>query len=316
MQYRDYYEILGVDRKAGQDEIKKIYRKLARKYHPDVSKEKNAESRFKEIGEAYEVLRDKEKRASYDRLGANWKQGQDFTPPPGWGGGFSQAGGFSSNRDGASFSDFFESMFGQATSSHTGADGFSRASQQTRGQDQLAKIEIDIEDSIKGASKNITLKIPQKSGQQIIINERVLKIKVPKGIKSGQKIRLSGQGAEGVGGGPNGDLQLEVSFRKHPLYRVEEADIYLDLPVTPWEAALGADIDIPTPDGRITIKVPPDSVQGKKLRLKGRGIPGKQVGDFFVVINLTLPKGASTNAHELYRKMQDELTYNPRLALS
>ncbi len=305
MKYEDYYQLLGVDRSATQDEIKKAYRKLARKYHPDVSKERNAEERFKDIGEAYDVLRDDEKRAAYDQLGKNWKQGQDFNPPPGWGDGAGFSGGFSS---GASFSDFFESMFSQGGSQGFGG-GFK---QQSRGQDQSAQILIDIEDSYHGATKTVSLKVPEKNGQYTVSRDKKLKVRIPKGIKEGQKIRLSGQGAAGQGGGPAGDLQLEVGFHRHKRFRVEGSDVLMDLPVTPWEAALGATIDVPTPDGRIGIKIPAGSEQGKKLRLRGRGLPGKQPGDFYVVVTLTIPKADSDTAKAFYTNMQNDLDYNPR----
>ncbi len=309
MQYKDYYETLGVKRDASKEEIKKVYRKLARKYHPDVSKEKDAENRFKEIGEAYDVLRDSEKRASYDQLGANWKQGQDFTPPPGFGRGYS-AGGMGGS---ASFSDFFESMFGSGTGAGQGFGGRSRA---TKGQDQEASIAIDIEDSYSGASKNITLTMPQKTQDQTIMAERKLKIRIPKGIRAGQKIRLSGQGSAGAGGGSAGDLHLVIKFRKHPFYRVEEKDVYLDLPVTPWEAALGTALEIPTPGGsRINIKIPENSEQGKKLRMKGRGLPGDVAGDLYIVVKLTLPKAVTPEAKELYQQMKTDFPYNPRMGL-
>ncbi|MCB1755701.1 MAG: DnaJ domain-containing protein [Gammaproteobacteria bacterium] len=306
MQYKDYYKILGVERDAGQDEIKKAYRKLARKYHPDVSKEHNAEERFKELGEAYEVLRDQEKRAAYDQLGPNWKQGENFSPPPGWESSFDFGGGFSSG-GGASFSDFFESLFGQGQrrGQQSGAYGF----RQSRGEDQQAAIQIDIEDSFNGAVRMLTLSEP---GQRGAVGQHKLKVKIPKGIRAGQKIRLTGQGAPGIGGGPAGDLQLEVSFRPHPFYRVEGADVFLDLPVTPWEAALGATVDVPTPTGRVGVKIPAGSEQGKKLRFKGRGLPGKQAGDFYVVIKLTLPKAQTEEDRQFYAEMKERFDYNPR----
>lgn len=301
MEYSDYYKMLGVERSASQDEIKKAYRKLARKYHPDVSKEPNAEDKFKNVGEAYEVLRDDEKRASYDQLGSNWKQGQNFTPPPGYGGG--QAGGFGGG-GGASFSDFFESMFTGA-GGHGGA-GFSQGGfRPSKGQDQLVSIKIDIEDAFEGSSRTLNL----SSGNG---DSKKIKVRIPKGIKEGQKIRLAGQGGEGRGGGPSGDLQLEVSFRTHPFYRLEGSDIYLELPITPWEAALGATIDVPTPSGRIGIKVPMGSDSGKKLRLKGRGLPSKPVGDFYVLIKVTVPKADSDEARAVFEDMKEKLNYNPR----
>ncbi len=309
MQFKDYYKILGVERSASKEEIKKVYRKLARKYHPDVSKEKNAEDRFKEIGEAYEVLRDSDKRASYDQLGTNWKQGQDFTPPPGFSGGFSSSG-----MGGASFSDFFESMFGGATGG--AGHGFDSRSRTVKGEDQETSIAIDIEDSYSGANKNVTLTMPQKSHDQTIMAERKLKVRIPKGIKAGQKIRLAGQGSPGKGGGPAGDLHLVIKFRNHTYYRVEEKDVYLDLPVTPWEASLGSIIEIPTPGGtRISIKIPENSEQGKKLRMKGRGLPGQAPGDLYIVVKLTLPKADTLKSRELYEHMKTNFSYNPRKGL-
>ncbi len=310
MQYKDYYKILGVRREASQDEIKKVYRKLARKYHPDVSKEKDAEERFKEIGEAYEVLRDEEKRAAYDQLGPNWKQGQEFTPPPGWESNF-DFGGFSSSGTSSAFSDFFESLFGQSMGGHT-RQSHGHGFRQTRGQDQQASIQIDLEDTYRGATKTVSLNIPQQSAPRLSARPRKLKVKIPKGIKAGQKIRLVGQGGKSATGGTAGDLQLQVGFRPHPLYTVENADVYLELPVTPWEAALGATIDVPTPSGRLGLKIPPGSEQGKKLRLRGRGIPGNPAGDFYVVLKLTLPQANNDKARKLYTEMQNELAYNPR----
>ncbi len=300
MEYSDYYKMLGVERSASKDEIKKAYRKLARKYHPDVSKERDAENKFKEIGEAYEVLRDDEKRASYDQLGSNWKQGQNFTPPPGFGGA-SYSGGFGSG--GASFSDFFESMFGGGGNA---GGGFNQGGfRPSKGQDQLVSIKVDIEDAYGGASR--TLNLTSGLGGA----SKKIKVCIPKGIKEGQKIRLAGQGGAGSGG-QAGDLQLEVSFRTHPLYRLDGSDIYLDLPITPWEAALGATIDVPTPGGRIGIKVPKGSDSGKKLRLKGRGLPSSPTGDFYVVLKLTVPKADSDEARALFEEMHEKLNYNPR----
>ena len=305
MQYKDYYDILGVARDADQDEIKKAYRKLARKYHPDVSKEVSAEDRFKEIGEAYEVLRDPEKRTAYDQLGRNWKQGQDFNPPPGWEGNFGYGGaqgGGPGGFGGGSFSDFFESLFGEGL--NRGHASYGGGFRQARGQDQTARISIDIEDAYDGTTRTLTL------GEGA--SARRLNVKIPKGIRAGQKIRLGGQGGPGAGGGPAGDLQLEVSFRDHPLYTVDGGDVTLELPVTPWEAALGATIDVPTPSGRVGVRIPPNSTQGKRLRLRGKGLPGKQAGDFYVKLKLTLPPAESDEAKAFYESMKAQLDYNPR----
>ncbi|MCW8963958.1 MAG: DnaJ domain-containing protein [Gammaproteobacteria bacterium] len=312
MEFKDYYEIIGVAKDATQAEIKRAYRKLARKYHPDVSKEKDAESKFKELGEAYEVLKDPEKRAAYDQLGAHWKAGQDFHPPPDWGAGFEHSGGFTGG-DAAAYSDFFESLFGMK-----GRGGFTGAEPQfrARGEDHHAMVQIDLEDSFHGATRTITLRSPEVDPQgHVVMRERTLNVRIPKGVKQGQHIRLAGQGAPGMGGGGVGDLYLEVEFRPHPLYRLEGLDLYLELPLAPWEAALGAKVKVPTPTGTIDMKIPAGSVSGRKLRIKGRGIPGKSPGDLYAVVRIALPPGDSEQAQVLYRKMEQELAFNPRAGL-
>jgi len=312
MQYKDYYKIMGLSRTASQDEIKRAYRKLARKYHPDVSKEKDAEAKFKELGEAYEVLKDPQKRAAYDRLGSNWKAGEDFRPPPNWDEGFEFKGGGFSGGDAGAFSDFFEQLFGRAGFHPSGRE---QHGSHMRGQDSHAKIYIDLEDSIRGSTRNISLSTPEMDAQGYVkVKHRSLNIKIPKGIKPGQHIRLSGQGDAGSGG-KAGDLLLEIAFNSHPLYRLSDTDIYLDLPVTPWEAALGAKIEVPTPEGSVDLKIPANSRQGSKLRLKGRGLPGKMPGDFFVVLQIALPPADTERAKAIYRTMQQELDFNPRLPL-
>ena len=311
MDFKDYYAIMGVERDASSDEIKRAYRKLARKYHPDVSKEPDAEIRFKELGEAYEVLKDPQKRAAYDQLGADWKAGQEFHPPPDWDAGFEFSGtGFG----GASgFSDFFESLFGDFS---RGPHGGARAGFQARGEDHHAKVLIDLEDAFSGASRAISLRAPETApGGQIVMKERTLNVRIPKGVKEGQRIRLAGQGAPGMGGGQRGDLFLEISFRPHPLFQVDGRDIFLDLPITPWEAALGATLKVPTPTGKVDLKIPAGTGSGRKLRLKGRGIPGKTAGDLYVIPQITVPPADSEAAQELYRKMERELPYNPRKRL-
>ena len=314
MEFRDYYEVMGVDRNATQDEIKRAYRKLARKYHPDISKDPNAEAKFKEMGEAYEVLKDPEKRAAYDQLGKNYKAGQDFTPPPGWDAGFEfSGGGFGDTADAGVFSDFFETLFGQRGFTHGKgqAGGF-----HARGQDHHAKILIDLEDAIHGASRTITLQAPDIDPQgHIHTRTRTLNVNIPKGVKQGQQIRLAGQGAPGIGQGGTGDLYLEIEFKPHSIYRVESRDIYLDLPVTPWEAALGGSVKVPTPTGIVDMKIPPGSASGKKMRLKGRGIPGRTPGDFYVVLRISLPNADSDKAKALYEQMKKELNFNPRQKL-
>jgi len=314
MDYKDYYKIMGVEKTATQDEIKRAYRKLARKYHPDVSKESDAEARFKEVGEAYEVLKDPEKRAAYDQLGANWQAGQEFHPPPGWDAGFEFSGGGFTGGNAADFSDFFESLFGGVGGGGGGARaGRHYAGFHAKGEDHHAKVLIDLEDAYQGASRSITLQAPEldKNGH-VVTKQRTLNVKIPKGVKQGQRIRLTGQGSPGVGDAPAGDLYLEVGFKPHPLYRVDGRDVYLDLPVTPWEAALGATIKVPTPTGVNELKIAKGTTSNRKLRLKGRGIPGKTPGDFYVIPQITLPPADTDAAIALYRKMEQELSYNPR----
>ncbi len=313
MQYKDYYKVMGLSREASQDEIKRAYRKLARKYHPDVSKEKDAEAKFKELGEAYEVLKDPEKRAAYNQLGADWKAGQDFRPPPNWNEGFEFKGGGFTSDNAEAYSDFFEQLFGSAAFSSVGRG---QHGVHARGQDSHAKIHIDLEDSFHGATRNISLSAPEINAQgQVQVKHRNLNIKIPKGIKAGQHIRLAGQGSSGTGSGQSGDLFLEIAFNNHPLYRVLETDVYLDLPVTPWEAALGAKIKVPTPEGSVDLKIPSNSRQGSKLRLTGRGIPAPAPGDFYVVLQIALPQANTEQAKAVYQKMHEELDFNPRQAL-
>jgi curved DNA-binding protein len=308
MEFKDYYSIMGVARDATQDEIKRGYRKLARKYHPDVSKETDAEARFKELGEAYEVLKDPEKRAAYDQLGANYKAGQEFRPPPDWDAGFEFSGGY---REGGVFSDFFESLFGRAGSDRAGGAGF-----RARGEDHHARILIDLEDAFHGATRTITLHSPQLDGQgHVRTRERTLNVRIPRGIRQGQHIRLAGQGTPGFGGGVAGDLYLDVEFKPHHLYRINGRDLYLDLPLAPWEAALGARVKVPTPEGVVDLTIPAGSSAGRKLRLKGRGIPAKPPGDLYVVLQIALPPAESESAREFYRTMQQELAFNPRTGL-
>ncbi|MFZ1343069.1 DnaJ C-terminal domain-containing protein [Thiothrix eikelboomii] len=311
MEYKDYYKTLGVERSATADEIRAAYRKLARKYHPDVSKEHNAEARFKEVGEAYEVLKDAEKREAYDQLGSNWKQGQDFRPPPGWnpggGGGFEFRTGPGGQGD---FSDFFSSIFGNMGGGFGGGGfnqtGFGQGTntrQQSRGQDQHTKIQIDLEDSMHGAKRSISLR--SASG------ERTLTVNIPKGIKAGQKIRLNGQGQTGLGGA--GDLLLEVEFNPHRLYKVDGNDLTMNLPVAPWEAALGATVKVSLPDGtQADVKIPANSRSGRKMRLKEKGLPSKPAGDLYLILEIVLPAADTPRAKELYEQMSKELAFNPR----
>ena len=321
MEYKDYYKIMGVSKDASQDEIKRAYRKLARKYHPDVSKESDAEERFKELGEAYEVLKDPEKRTAYDQLGANWKAGQPgFQPPPDWDAGFEfHGGGFTGSEAGsADFSDFFESLFGQ----HPG--GFQdsgtanrRTAYQARGENSHAKVLIDLEDAYHGATRSLKLRstVVDDSGHPRL-EERTLSVKIPKGVKAGQNIRLQGQGSPGFGGGPAGDLYLEIEFNSHSIYKVDGRDVLLELPISPWEAALGGKILAPTPTGKVELKIPPCTSSGKRMRLKGRGIPGKTPGDFYVILEITLPDKLSAEEQSSYEALQKQASqFNPRMKL-
>jgi curved DNA-binding protein len=319
MEYKDYYKILGVERGATQDDIKRAYRKLARTYHPDVNKEAGAEAKFKDAGEAYEVLKDPEKRAAYDELGANWKQGQEFRPPPNWDAGFEFSGGGYTGADAAQFSDFFEGLFGRARAGG-GRGGFSGFSGQrefhAQGQDHHAKIVIDLRDAYTGAKRDITLRVPEvDDGGHVLVKDRTLSVTIPKGIREGQHIRLAGQGSPGIGKGQPGDLYLEVAFAPDPNFRVEGKDVYLDLPVTPWEAALGASVKAPTPEGAVMLKIPPGSTRGRTMRLKGKGIPGNPPGDLNAVLKIELPPADTDKAKEFYRQMERELAFNPRARL-
>ncbi len=310
MEFKDYYAIMGVSRDASQDEIKRAYRKLARKYHPDVSKEPDAEARFKEVGEAYEVLKDPEKRAAYDQLGANWKAGQEFHPPPGWDAGFEFSGGGYTGADAEQFSDFFRDLFGDFQYHGGHARGHRGG---MRGEDHHARILIGLEDAFHGATRDISLKVPQVDERgHVVTKTRTLKVRIPQGITAGQRIRLRGQGGPGLGEGKAGDLYLEVEFQPHPVFRASGKDIYCDLPVSPWEAALGASVPVPTLDGTVEMKIPAGSQTGRQLRLKGRGMPGRTPGDQYVELKIMTPPASSAADREMYEKMAAHFDYDPR----
>lgn len=315
MEYKDYYKTLGVARDASQDAIKRAYRKLARKYHPDVNKAADAEDRFKDVSEAYEVLRDPEKRKAYDQLGVNWKAGQDFRPPPGWESAYTRgtrgadfgagAGGFG----GAEFSDFFSNLFGGLGGARQSRSGFSGM----RGQDQRARLRITLEDAYHGTTRALSLQVPEYDGDgNAVMRTRTINVKVPAGVTEGQQIRLGGQGTPGIGGGPRGDLFLEVELEPHRFFTAQGRDIYLNLPVTPWEAALGAQLAIPTLGGRVDMKIPAGARTGQKLRLRGRGLPGKPAGDQYVLIQIMTPPARSDSQRKLYQRMAEEMPFNPR----
>jgi curved DNA-binding protein len=298
MEYKDYYKVLGVPRTADAAEIKRAYRKLARQYHPDKNKAKNAEDKFKDINEANDVLGDPKKRQAYDQLGANWRAGERFTPPPGWH--FGQAGapggrgaGFG---PGGNFSDFFSTLFGGAGGGFGGGFDEDGSPYGQGAQDQRAKLAISLEDSFNGATRNVS------------IGNRTLSVRIPKGINAGQTIRLAGQGANG------GNLLLEVEFAAHPQFQVEGRDIHTSLPVAPWEAALGGKVPVPTLGGTVELNLPPGTQGGKKLRLKGRGLPGAKPGDGIVTILITTPPAVTDEDRAFYESMKQHFTFVPRRA--
>ena len=313
MDFKDYYAALGVARTATQDEIKRAYRKLARKYHPDVSKEPNAEARFKEVAEAHEALIDPERRAAYDAVGQQHQNGQDFSPPPGWDSGFEFSGGEPGADPDLSHSDFFEALFGRQAAGARGP----RAPEHMAGGDHHAKVQIDLQDAYRGGQRTISLRMPQADAQgHVTLQERQLELNIPKGIRGGQHLRLAGQGGPARGQAPAGDLYLEIVIAAHPHFRVDGRDVYLDLPVAPWEAALGTDVTLPTPDGSVQMTVPPGSSAGRKLRLKGKGLPSVPPGDLYAVLSITLPPADTAPAQEAYRALATSFgNFNPRGSL-
>jgi curved DNA-binding protein len=315
MEFRDYYTTLGVERSASADEIKRAYRKLARKYHPDVSKEADAEERFKEVNEAYEVLKDSEKRSAYDQFGEHWQAGQDFQPPPDW----QQEFGFrpeSFAGSTAGFSDFFDSLFG-GRSGGGGFDGGFHRDMRMDGQDINANISISLEEAFHGGTRQINLDVPTTDDQgHRSVRRRKLNVKIPKGIKAGQRIRLEHQGGQGHGAGAQaGDLYLNVSFTRHPIFTANGADVEMELPITPSEAALGHSVKTPTLGGVVDLKIPPGSSSGRRLRLAGRGLPGSPAGDQYVVLKIVLPQPLSEQARSLYEQLDRLDDINPRESL-
>jgi curved DNA-binding protein len=310
VEFKDYYKVMGVARDATEAQIKQAYRKLARKYHPDVSKEKDAEARFKEVGEAYEVLKSPEKRAAYDQLGKDYRPGQDFRPPPNWDQGFEFSGAGPGD---PAYSDFFDALFGAQARSRPGRGDDSHPG---RGEDHHAKVLLDLDASLNGGARSFTLRMPEIDAEgRLASKERTLNVQVPKGILAGQQIRLAGQGGAAHGNGTPGDLYIEVEFAPHPLYRVDGRDLSLELPVAPWEAALGATVKTPTPTGTVELKIPAGSHAGSKLRLKGRGIPATPPGDFYVVLQIALPPANDEKAKAAYAAMAGAVPFNPRASL-
>lgn len=311
MEFKDYYQILGVERDAADADIKKAYRKLARKYHPDVSKEPDAEVHMKAINEAFAVLSDPEKRSAYDDIGKRFNDAQDFTPPPDWNAGHEFSGAGTMYGETPDFSDFFSELFG----SRTGNDRPGTA-HRGRGSDHHGKILLDLEDAYHGASRTLSIRVPQIDERgRMTLGDRTLEVRIPKGVQEGQLIRLPGQGSPSLDGGQAGDLYLEVQFKPHKRYRVEKRDVYATLPVAPWEAALGAKVKAPVPDGALEVSIPAASQTGRKLRLQGRGIPGTPAGDLYLVLEVVLPPPTSDRARDIYRMMEKGLAFDPRQGL-
>jgi curved DNA-binding protein len=325
VEYKDYYKTLGIERTASQQDVQRAYRKLARKLHPDISKEPGSEDRFKEITEAYEVLKDSDKRKKYDQFGQAWKQSDRAggQPPPGWeqvifgaggpGGGRVEYdfGGFGGQGGPGGFSDFFEMLFGQRAAADAGggarAGGY-RADWERRGSDQEARIQLTLEEAAAGDERSITLTDPQNGSQQ------TMRVKIPRGIRPGQKIRLAAKGAAGSGGGPPGDLYLTVDVLPHPRFRLEGTDLHTTLPITPWEAALGGTAQLETLEGPVTVRIPPGSPSGRKIRLRGYGFPqakgGK--GDLFAELDVVVPSTLTDRERELFEELARASSFNPR----
>lgn len=316
MQFKDYYQVLGVGRDANADAIKKAFRRLARKYHPDVSKEPDAAARMAEINEANTVLSDPEKRAAYDAIGQGRRQGESFTPPPDWDAGFEFSGAGPEGPDAGDFSDFFAELFGRAagarragTRAGAGRAGSARGPQM-RGDDHHAKIVLDLEDAFRGATRQITLRNPQLDAHgRVRLAERTLDVRIPPGVRPGRLIRLAGQGGEGYGGGPAGDLFLEVHFRAHPRFELDGAKLVASLPMAPWEAALGAVVPVPLPDGgTLKVRVPAGAQGGRRLDVRGKGLPGNPPGDLELIVRIVLPSADDPRARRLYEQMASELS--------
>ncbi|MFC3908383.1 DnaJ C-terminal domain-containing protein [Legionella dresdenensis] len=304
MEYKDYYKIMGLERNASQDDIKRTYRKLARKYHPDVSKEADAENKFKELGEAYEVLRDPEKRAKYDQFGQYWQQQGQQRPGQGQQQYHYQQG---SGQSSADFEEFINSIFGQKRQQRQSHfyENFDQ------GQDVHASLDITLEDSFHGAEKTLQLQEPVVNPEGYVeYRQRTIKVKIPKGIADKQQFRLKGQGEKG--GGKAGDLYIQVNILPHALFNLNNKDILLQVPVTPWEAALGTTIQAPTLGGKVNLKIPPLSQAGKQMRLKGRGLPGSPAGDQIITLQIVIPPESNEQLNHLYEQMAKTVTFNPR----
>lgn len=314
MQFKDYYEVMGLARDASQEDVKKAYRRLARKYHPDVSSEPDAEARFKQLGEAYEVLKDPEKRTAYDKLGDRWQEGQEFRPPPDWNFDFRGGAGpgeFREFSDVGEFSDFFENLFGGRARAAGGRRPFKQ-----RGFDATAEVEVTLPEAFSGTTRTLSLERVDRDAQgRPSRRTQQLNVNIPAGVTNGQQIRLAGQGEPGPGGGEPGDLFLRVRFVKHPWFSADGRDIHVELPVAPWEAALGETVRVPTLGGAVDMKLPKGTQSGKSLRLKGRGLPGNPPGDQHVTLRIVTPEASTPEIEALYRELADKTRMRPRRAL-
>ena len=305
MKYKDYYAILGVDRNASAEDIKKAYRKLARKYHPDVSKEPNAEEKFKEMSEAYETLKEPEKRAAYDQLG-RYTPGQDFQPPPDWGQQFAGGGTVFEDID---LADLFAGLAGRHGAGGRGGRAF------TSGRDYEATVHLTFDQAFHGTEIELDLSVlefDEKGNARRV--PRHIKVRIPKGVTNGQQLRIPGKGGKGVDGGRDGDLYLDIVVEPHPLYRVDGQDLYLDLPLAPWEAVLGTTVRLPTPAGAVSLKVPAGTRAGQQLRLAGRGLsrPGATAGNLYAIVQIVVPSVVDERERALYRQLAEISNFNPR----
>ncbi len=310
MKYKDYYATLGVARDASAEAIKKAYRKLAQKHHPDVSKEKGAEEKFKEIAEAYQTLKDPEKRAAYDQLGASYQAGQDFRPPPDWEKQF-RTGGGAQGFDDIDLSDLFEGLAARGA----GRGARSRAPMRIPGEDYEVTVHLSLEEAMRGTQVDLNLNVPeyddQGRGRHV---PKVIKARIPKGATDGQRLRLRGQGGKGINGGRDGDLYLNIALNPHPLFRPAGHDLYLDLPLTPWEAALGATVEVPTLDGAVNLKIAPGTTAGRKLRLGKKGMPKPSggEGDLYAIVQIVNPAVLTDREKELFGELAAASRFDPR----
>lgn len=311
MKYKDYYAILGVKRDASADDIKKAYRKLAQKYHPDVTKDPKGEEKFKDLSEAYQALKDPEKRAAYDQLGSGFQPGQDFRPPPDW---EKQFAGGPGREAGFSFEDLdLGDLFG--TLSRRGGASRQRASMKFPGEDYEAVVHLSLEDAYRGTEVELNLSVPDYDAEGRVRQvPKTLKARIPKGATSGQRLRLRGQGGKGANGGRDGDLYIHIALHPHPLFRPDGHDLYLDLPLAPWEAALGATVETPTLDGAVHLKIPAGTTSGRKLRLAKKGLPkpGGGEGDLYAIVQIVNPTVLSDRERELFKELAENSRFDPR----